>query len=418
VVSYALPALVAMGQARHHHAPSRNPLVRAVRNAALRPALRVAERMQPASGGFLEATPLTSFVAMSLASSGQARHPIVGQALRFLRESARADGSWPIDTNLSTWVTTLSINALQAEVPPVECAALAEHLIAWQLREPHPYTNADPGGWAWTNLSGGVPDADDTAGALLALHQVHGRANRPGIGQALARGARWLLGLQNRDGGWPTFCRGWGALPFDRSAPDLTAHALRALWAVRGAPGVVTDRARAGQWPATMSRAIDRGFAYLAAAQQPGGAWIPLWFGNQRAPREENPVFGTARVLAAYRDCQRWHAPQARRALAWLCDAQNADGGWGGDRDTHSTFEETSVALEALWGAADDAHTPREPLLRGLNWLLEATEGEMWRNPSPIGLYFAKLWYSESLYPIIFGAAALRRAAALLERSP
>ncbi|MEZ6048428.1 MAG: hypothetical protein R3C11_23220 [Planctomycetaceae bacterium] len=39
----------------------------------------------------------------------------------------------------------------------------------------------------------------------------------------------WLLDLQNRDGGWPTFCRGWGALPFDRSAPDLTAHALRAL---------------------------------------------------------------------------------------------------------------------------------------------------------------------------------------------
>jgi hypothetical protein len=39
---------------------------------------------------------------------------------------------------------------------------------------------------------------------------------------------RWLLDLQNGDGGIPTFCRGWGALPFDRSAPDLTAHALRA----------------------------------------------------------------------------------------------------------------------------------------------------------------------------------------------
>ena len=39
----------------------------------------------------------------------------------------------------------------------------------------------------------------------------------------------WLIHLQNRDGGWPTFCRGWGALPFDRSGCDLTAHVLRIM---------------------------------------------------------------------------------------------------------------------------------------------------------------------------------------------
>ena len=52
-------------------------------------------------------------------------------------------------------------------------------------------------------------------------------------GQNTASAARaglgWLLDLQNHDGGWPTFCRGWGHLPFDRSGTDLTAHALRAL---------------------------------------------------------------------------------------------------------------------------------------------------------------------------------------------
>ncbi len=46
---------------------------------------------------------------------------------------------------------------------------------------------------------------------------------------SLQAAAVWLLDLQNRDGGWPTFCRGWGTLPFDRSSCDLTAHALRAL---------------------------------------------------------------------------------------------------------------------------------------------------------------------------------------------
>ncbi|MDP6504909.1 MAG: hypothetical protein QF886_14920, partial [Planctomycetota bacterium] len=30
--------------------------------------------------------------------------------------------------------------------------------------------------------------------------------------------------------------------------------------------------------------------------------------------------------------------------------------------------------------------------------------------PAPIGFYFAKLWYYEKLYPIIFSIAALTRA--------
>ena len=33
------------------------------------------------------------------------------------------------------------------------------------------------------------------------------------------------------------------------------------------------------------------------------------------------------------------------------------------------------------------------------------------REPSPIGFYFAKLWYYEKLYPLIFAAEAFRRAA-------
>src|SRR4029078_2102849 len=106
-----------------------------------------------------------------------------------------------------------------------------------QSQHVHPYTNADPGGWAWTDLDGGVPDADDTPGAILAVQGVVGRAGSAGVA-AVERGVQWLLDLQNRDGGWPTFCRGWGALPFDRSTPDLTAHTLRAIhvWLEGGTP--------------------------------------------------------------------------------------------------------------------------------------------------------------------------------------
>ena len=97
VVSYALPALIAIGQVRHHHAPSWNPLVRWIRRASVAPTLRKLESIQPESGGFLEATPLTSFVTMSLASMGLSDHPVARLGVRFLKDSVRSDGSWPID---------------------------------------------------------------------------------------------------------------------------------------------------------------------------------------------------------------------------------------------------------------------------------------------------------------------------------
>src|SRR5205807_3347766 len=52
VVSYALPALIAIGQARHHHRPTRNPLLRLARNLARNKTLRLLAKVQPSSGGF------------------------------------------------------------------------------------------------------------------------------------------------------------------------------------------------------------------------------------------------------------------------------------------------------------------------------------------------------------------------------
>ena len=397
VVSYALPALIAIGQVRHHHAPPKNPLTKFIRDCARNKSLRVLERIQPVGGGFLEAAPLTSFVTMSLAGIGLAQHPVTVRAVKFLIESVRADGSWPIDTNLATWVTTLSVNALGDTLPDSERTKIRDWLLGQQYREVHPFTNAAPGGWAWTDLSGGVPDADDTAGALIALKNL-GASDDP-VRQAAANGIRWLLDLQNSDGGIPTFCRGWGALPFDRSTPDLTAHALRAF-AIWHDEIPLELQSRIGH-------AMRRALQFLARAQRPDGAWSPLWFGNQHAPGEENLTYGTAQVLIGLQslDDERSRALQ-QPAIAWLLSAQNDDGSWGGGTRTPPSIEETSLAVSAL------ATVPpaREAVLRGVDWLIEKTSAGREFPASPIGLYFARLWYFEKLYPLIHVAAALERA--------
>jgi squalene-hopene/tetraprenyl-beta-curcumene cyclase len=397
VVSYALPALIAIGQAVYHHRPPRNPLPRWIRRLAIPKSLRVLGAIQPSSGGFLEATPLTSFVTLSLASIGHAEHPVARKGVAFLLNSVRPDGSWPIDTNLATWVTTLSVNALAAAGQLEELdrnEELRDWLVKQQYKQRHPYSGADPGGWAWTDLPGGVPDADDTPGAILAL--THLPSDEPSL-NARGDGLIWLWRLQNRDGGWPTFCRGWGNLPFDRSGADLTAHALRAL-----AAGDAD-----GDFPRDFYRwHIREGMAYLARTQRLDGSWLPLWFGSQYAPDDENPTYGTARVLAAYRDLDMMNSECARRGVAWLLANQNADGGWGGTGGVPSSIEETALAVEVLLDARPQAEAA---VNKGLAWLVQQVEIGGLAHPTPIGFYFAKLWYFEKLYPIIFTVAALGR---------
>jgi squalene-hopene/tetraprenyl-beta-curcumene cyclase len=414
VVSYALPALIAMGHVRHHNRPSRNLVARFLRTRVRDRTSTVLRRIQPSSGGYLEATPLTSFVVMSLAGAGQAHSAVADEGLRFLRQSARADGSWPIDTNLATWVTTLSVNALASSADGLERldardrAAITQWLLDQQHRELHPYTQAAPGGWAWTPLPGGVPDADDTAGAVLALAQLG--ATDPRASDAAAMGVEWLLGLQNRDGGIPTFCRGWGALPFDRSSPDLTAHALVA-WAVWRSrlPQPLESRVRVSTL---------RALRYLAASQAPDGSWLPLWFGNEHAPEEVNATYGTAKVVIALAVLDLPHTREMTdRGVHWICDAQNRDGGWGGARSVASSIEETSFAVDALAAVASrtrvgDAAAERaeRAMERGVEWLIEATTRGASLPAAPIGLYFARLWYYETLYPLIFATGATGRA--------
>jgi hypothetical protein len=407
VVSYALPALIGVGIYLHKHRKKTILKNGLIRDRFIKPAVEKLNTLVPQSGGFLEAIPLTGFVSMCLIASGISGNKTVVSGLEFLRIQQREEGGWPIDTDLSTWVTTLSVKAIGAHLKEVfnenQLSQLRNHLLRLQFKTTHPFNGAKPGGWGWTSYSGSVPDADDTAGAILALLEMHTGA-REEI-SVIEKGCKWLVEIQNLDGGFPTFCKGWGKLPFDKSCADLTGHALLALLK---AAEMLHPHLSPGLMP-EIDRSIHMAMGYLTKQQSDTGAWLPLWFGNQLTHDKTNPVYGTAKVCIYLGDCLAMQYPEtefikhlgrmADKARKYLLLQQNEDGSWGGEKGIPGTIEETSLAVSALAAHHEQA------CLKGIGWLGKQEK----LNPSPIGLYFALLWYDEKLYPLIYYTEALRR---------
>ena len=178
------------------------------------------------------------------------------------------------------------------------------------------------------------PDCDDTSLAFLALTTFR-------LADRTHPSLRWLLKMQNSDGGWAAFMHnsrrtGQEELE-DGSTPDVTAHVLQALSAAG-----YTRR------DAAVRRALD----YLQKAQEPDGSWYGRWGVCY--------IYGTASVLEALRSFVDGadHEPFLRKGIGWLESIQNADGGWGehpssyyrkGYLPSRSSFaSQTASALEGL----------------------------------------------------------------------
>ena len=174
------------------------------------------------------------------------------------------------------------------------------------------------------------------------------------------------------------------------------------------------------------------------------GSWHPLWFGDQHTKGELNATYGTSRVLLAMLELMQfrsnhsdWNYPSfaERKSRSFrlesfgstsgksaLIKMQATDGGWGGGGgDSPASVEETALALEALSKASKPWIHPnlvasRNHVPLGTDWLLRRVEDGTWTQPAPIGFYFAKLWYYERLYPMVFTVAALEAVARLDEQ--
>jgi len=339
-------------------------------------------RAQGPNGSFEESAFLTSLIIAFLTTAGRGALPWLPNAIRFVVESQRDDGGWPIDRDLETFDTDMAVFAFaEAGLPVPRADLIRDWLLARQFRTVCFPTGAKPGGWAWA-MPAGWPDADDTAFTILALRALGVPPSSP----ALQRGADWLEGMQNADGSWPTFIRN-SRIPYDHDCPYILGHVLSALHSV----------GRLQEKPAILSRAL----AYLARAQRYDGSFASTWFREAAA--------GTAATLDALADCGLVHTPVAVRARDALLRNQNDDGGWAGIRRQESTAEETAWAVLALLRWPPDEAVTRA-VDGGVAWLIAHQRPDGTWTPAPIGLYYSAMWYSDSSYATTLPMRALARA--------
>jgi squalene-hopene/tetraprenyl-beta-curcumene cyclase len=369
--------------------------------------------------------------------------PAAGQAT--LKRSLETHGPnehalWPDTATVGDTVTDDAAHNASSlhhhELLPANEEVFSTPTIDWlldsQQRVHDALTGKPGGGWAANESPGALPNACDTGRALLALAKAlehRDSHRRDEITRAAKLGLDWLLRLQNDDGGWATFAHELLSNEFAPSSVDATVAALRAIHAWR-------RLGHFNQSKLQFSRAVELGWRYLTTQQRADGSFVPLWFGNELQPDDENPVLGAADVLVLCSELNQLESETATTAIQWLVSAQHSTGGWGpprtpihysnaeGDgfnaRRTNEvmakfcTVEETAAAVAALLPVADTSSAVSKAVSLGLTWLINAVERDAHRRPAVLGFYPSKIWYHERLYPLVFAAGALSLAASRL----
>ena len=274
----------------------------------------------------------------------------------------------------------------------------------------------EPGGWFFEYRNAHYPDVDDTAMVLIALARS-GHSTRAACLPAVHRALNWLVAMQNDDGGWGAFDRNIDnevltKVPFadhnamlDPSCPDITARVLEAL---------SHYGYRLGQAP------VDRAVRFILARQEDSGAWFGRWGVNY--------LYGTWQVLVGLAAVGfDMTAPVVRRAVRWLKEVQNADGGWGESCRSYddpaaagvgpSTASQTAWAVLGLL-AAGEADSPE--VRAGIEFLVGTQKPDgTWAEDAFTGTGFPRVFYLKyHLYPVYFPLMALGRYAQARGRKP
>ncbi len=276
------------------------------------------------------------------------------------------------------WDTGIALYALTdcnltAEEPAVNRACKwlrskeCKHVGDWVDNLDSSYQLDDRGGWYFEYHNAWYPDCDDTVMVAMALQRAGGEANIAS-GQ---RGVRWVLDMQNADGGWAAFDKTTHRqileyIPFadhnamqDPSCPDITGRVLECL-----------------SWHGydNTHPAIRKAVQYIKSEQIVEGEH-GCWFGRWGV----NYIYGTWQAVIGPIRCgedpsQEW----IQRAGRWVKSIQKEDGSFG---ESAMTYEDPSLkgqgpstASQTAWAAMilQEIFGPDDPdLKRAINWLCD-----------------------------------------------
>jgi squalene-hopene/tetraprenyl-beta-curcumene cyclase len=365
-----------------------------VRQRALQQAERWIVKHQEESGdwGGIQPAMLNSILALHCLGYNK-DHEAVQRGLEALDFFTLTEGNrlWLQSCISPVWDTALSVRALaasglQGTHPAVSksCQWLLSKQIFqrgdWSVK--NPYLAA--GGWAFEFHNNWYPDIDDSAVVLMAL--AEGLPEHRPHRTALDRGIDWCLGMQSENGGFAAFdtdnTKAWlNAIPFadlkaliDPPTEDVTGRVLEMM----GLFGYNAEHHVA-------SRAI----TYLKDVQEPDGCWYGRWGVNY--------IYGTWSVLCGLKGIgEDMSSPYIRRAVTWLLEHQNDDGGWGETCESYrrpelrgqgpSTASQTAWALLGLMAAGE---VGCKAVGRGISYLVQTQNSSgRWDEPYFTGTGF------------------------------
>lgn len=380
-----------------------------IQQAALREAELYVIQHQLEDGSWYTDLP-TVFMMIALHELDPQLHlPRIQAGQEWLHRFQDAETGYQYSFELAVWDTAFAVMALADSGIPASNPVLTQAgiwLMDAQTVAGGNLWSTDPsGGWSYSQYNILYPDNDDTALAILALQRITMRSTTLAYKKRIAveRGRRWLLHMQNDDGGWASFSKNEVSgqstgLPSgfeDSSVADVTGHVLSALGGLR----YDVD-----------SPAVQRAIAWLKTNQTEVGSWYGRWGLCY--------LYGTSAVLqglsAVGEDMQ---APYIQEAVAWLKHHQNDDGGWGEEFDYFdsqlslihtrfgaSTVEQTAWVLMGLMAAGEP---PTSAVLqRGITYLQQQQR--------PDGSWYTEAYtnqgfnpYRDTLYPVVFPLMAL-----------
>lgn len=377
----------------------------ALRRAAMRKAEQWVARRAEAPGGLGAILPGITNSALALKSLGYpTSHPLIQKCIRDLEDleiEDPADGSIRIQPCHSpVWDTAITTYALSQgdfdhRHPAIRKATrwLLDKQVTtsgdWQVN-----TGAPPGGWHFEFHNEFYPDVDDTAMVVTALRRAWPRGRDLEVDRAIRLGVRWVLGMQNRDGGWASFDRDnsldlLNHVPFadfnaliDPSSADITGRILEMLTTV--------NATRFGRDHPVVGRAL----RYLDREQEDDGSWYGRWGVNY--------LYGTWQVLRGLGvSGEDPGSPRVRRAVRWILDHQHADGGWGeaplSYEDPDLKGQGSSSASQTAWatmGLLAAGQGDSAAVQAGVRYLLENRGDDgSWEESSWTGTGFPQVFY-------------------------